>query len=149
MARVDGRSHKTLGIYQDTFKSFNRFVGNSSMALSEIKAATIRAYLSHLLDRGLKKNSVGIRLRVLKAFFNWLYREGLVTTNPVENIKPIRTPKSFPFILGEDQVAALLRVPNQSTWHGFRDYTMLLCFVDVGLRLQELISLRLQDVSLA
>ena len=88
-------------------------------------------------------------LRVLKAFFNWLHREGLVTTDPTENIKNLRLPKSFPFVLSEDQVTALLRVPDQSTWRGFRDYAMLLCFIDVGLRLSELISLRLQDMSLA
>ncbi len=148
MARADGRSRKTLAIYEDAFKSFDRFVGNTGIAITEIKAATIRAYLAHLMDRGLRNTTLSIHLKELKAFFNWLYHEGVVATNPVEHIKPIRTPKSFPFILSEDQVVALLKAPNRSAWHGFRDYTMLLCFVDVGLRLSELISLRLQDVSL-
>jgi site-specific recombinase XerD len=90
-----------------------------------------------------------MQYRVLHAFFNWLKREGLVIANPMDGINPPRQPKQYPFVLEEPQVRALLAACDKSTVQGVRNYAMLLLFVDCGLRLNELLSLRLGDVSLA
>ncbi|MFQ5794731.1 MAG: tyrosine-type recombinase/integrase [Candidatus Bipolaricaulia bacterium] len=91
-----------------------------TVPLSEIKAFTIRSYLAHLQDRGLKNTTIAIYLRALKAFFNWLAREGLIAM-----------------------------AKNPVWWTGFRNYTMLLTFLDVGLRRNELINLEVGDLSRA
>lgn len=106
--------------------------------------------MARLQERGLKKTSVAIHYRVLQAFFNWLVREGYSQWAPTEPIREPRTPKQFPFILSDIQVAALLRVAEKDskTWAGYRNYTIVLTFLDVGLRLTELLSLELGDLSL-
>ena len=149
MARVDGRAHKTIELYHYVFDSFAKFLGDPPLA--KVKPATIRSYLAHLQDKGLKKTSVAIHHRVLRAFFNWLVREGCLRWAPTEPIKEPRTPKQFPFVLSDAQVAALLNVAEKESksWAGYRNYTMLLTFLDVGLRLTELISLELGDLNLA
>lgn len=149
MARVDGRAHKTIELYNYVFDSFTGFIGDPPLA--QINPASIRFYLVHLQERGLKRTSVAIHHRVLRAFFNWLVREGYLKWAPTEPIREPRTPKRFPFVLSDVQVAALLRVAEKGSksWTGYRNYTMLLTFLDVGLRLTELIGLELGDLNLA
>lgn len=148
MARVDGRAHKTIELYNYVFDSFTKYLGDPSLA--EINPAEIRSYLAHLQDRGLKRTSVAIHYRVLRAFFNWLVREGHLKWAPTEPIREPRTPKRFPFILSDAQVAALLQAAERGSKSrvGYRNYTIILTFLDVGLRLTELISLELGDLNL-
>ncbi|MFQ5796968.1 MAG: tyrosine-type recombinase/integrase [Candidatus Bipolaricaulia bacterium] len=150
MARVDGRSLKTIELYHYVFDSFTQFLETKTTSPTDIKVFTIRSYLAHLQDRGLKTTTIAIHLRVLKALFNWLVREGFMTKvqNPAGEIKSPRTSKRYPFILSDAQVAALLKVPDRTTWTGFRNYTILLTFLDVGLRLNELINLEIGDLNL-
>ncbi|MFQ5796602.1 MAG: tyrosine-type recombinase/integrase, partial [Candidatus Bipolaricaulia bacterium] len=103
--------------YHYVFGNFTRFLGSETVMLSEIKTFTIRAYLAHLQDRGLKNTSISIHHRVLQTLFNWLVREELMPKdkNPIWGIKPSRVPKSYPFILSDTQVAALLKAPDRST----------------------------------
>jgi site-specific recombinase XerD len=147
MARVEGRSRKTLSLYEWVFDRFTEFLGDRT--LEELHSGLIRQYLAHLQDRGFTPASLGMHYRVLHAFFNWLTREGLVTANPMDGISQPRQPKQYPFVLEESQIRALLAACDKSTAAGIRNYAMLLLFVDCGLRLNELIGLRLSDVSLA
>ncbi|MEM4168346.1 MAG: tyrosine-type recombinase/integrase [Candidatus Caldarchaeum sp.] len=147
MACVEGRSRKTLDLYAWVFAHFTRFLGDRPLA--ELHSGLIRQYLAHCQDRGFSQASLGMQYRVLHAFFNWLKREGLISSNPMDGINPPRQPKQYPFVLEESQVRALLAACDKSTPHGVRNYAMLLLFLDCGLRLNELISLRLSDVSLA
>jgi site-specific recombinase XerC len=67
----------------------------------------------------------------------------------MDGISPPRQPKQYPFVLEEHLIRALLAACNRSNLHGARNYAMLLLFVDCGLRLNELLSLRLADLSLS
>ncbi len=147
MARVEGRSRKTLELYRWVFESFRADVGD--MPTAEIHSGVIRQYLVRLQERGLAVASQGMHYRVLHAFFNWLKREGIVNANPMDGISPIRQPKQYPFVLEEHQIRSLLQACDKSTWQGQRNYAILLLFLDCGLRLNELIGLRLTDVALA
>ncbi len=147
MARVEGRARKTLALYEWTFDRFLGFLGDRP--LTEIHAGLIRQYLAYCQELGYTPASMGMHYRVLHAFFAWLRREGLVASSPMDGISPPRQPKQYPFVLEEYQVRALLAACDKSTPHGVRNYAMLLLFLDCGLRLNELISLRLGDLSLA
>lgn len=146
-ARIHGRSRKTLALYDWVFEQAHQALGDRP--LSELDTATLRRFLSELVERQWKPTSVSIVHRVLNAFLNWCTREGLIAANPLDGIPAPKTPKVFPFVLDESQVRALLAACDKSTPHGVRNYAMLLLFLDCGLRLHELISLRLGDVSLA
>ncbi len=147
MARVEGRSRKTLDLYAWVFYRFSGFLGDKP--LSEIHPGLMRQYLAHCQERGYTPASLGMHYRVLHAFFNWLKREGLIPASPMDGISPPRQPKQYPFVLEESQVRALLAACAKGTVPGGRNYAMLLLFVDCGLRLHELAGLRLGDVSLA
>jgi site-specific recombinase XerD len=147
MARVEGRSKKTLELYAWVFDHFQAFISDTPLA--DIHPGVIRQYLARLQERGFTSATLGMQYRVLHTFFNWLRREGIVTANPLEGISSPRQPKQYPFVLEEHHIRALLAACNRSNLHGARNYSMLLLFVDCGLRLNELLSLRLTDLSLS
>jgi len=66
----------------------------------------------------------------------------------MELIKLPRLPKQFPYVLSDSQVQALLKAPKQNTYEGYRNYVILLVFLDTGIKLGELMNLSLRDINL-
>jgi len=122
---------------------------SSDLPLQSLDTLKLRGYLSALIERGLSPSSLGIQWRALHAFFNWCVRERLIEVNPLDGIPAPKTPKLFPFTLDDAQIQALIKACDRKSKHGFRNYLILLLFLDCGLRLGELIDLRLGDVSVA
>ena len=146
--RVEGRSRRTLELYEAAFRSLMEHVGD--VPVSELRPGEVRKWLSALLEEGYRKTTINIHLRALRAAFHWLYREGRIKENPFSDIKPLRTPKQYPKVLAEPEVLALLKTARSQTTTpvGKRNYAMLLTLLDAMLRLQELIDLELPDVNL-
>ena len=117
--------------------------------MGQIGGIELRAFLAQLFDRGWKNTSISIVHRILNALFYWSVREGLLTSNPLKGIPAPKTSKVFPFMLDDAQIAALLKASRHGARTGLRNHLMFLLFLDCGLRLSELIGLRLEDVSLA
>lgn len=148
-ARLAGRSPKTLQLYDWVFEQVQKAWGDPSLPLPlALPASELRRWLGDLLKKGWRPTSVAIVHRVLHAFFEWCRKEGLLDANPLDHVPAPKTPKVFPFTLDDAQIRALLKACDKRTPHGFRNYVILLLFLDCGLRLQELIDLRLGDVSL-
>jgi site-specific recombinase XerD len=147
-SRIEGKSSRTLQTYEEAFQDLLAFVGD--VPLAQLKPGNVRRWLAHKLDQGYAKATISIRLRSLRAAFNWLYREGLLAENPLADIKPPKLPRQYPKVLSEPEVLALLKAARAQTvtWHGKRNWAMLLTFLDAMLRLKELIDLELQDLNL-
>jgi len=134
-------------MYQWVFKTLHSYLGDLSM--NGLDTLKLRSYFSSLIERNYRAASVGMHYRVLHAFFVWCVRERLIKSNPLDGIPAPKVPKLFPFTLDDSQVASLLKACDKSTREGVRNYAMLLLFLDCGLRLNELIGVRMTDVSLA
>ncbi len=67
--------------------------------------------------------------------------------NPMRNIQPPRTTKKLRLPLTQDDVSKLLSVPNKKTFCGFRDYVLLVMFLDTGLRLNEVLTMKMSDAN--
>lgn len=107
MAKVDGRSEKTLDLYNYVFKNFLNY-HQESTPINKINPKDIRSYLAHLMDKDLKNTTVAIHHRVLQAFFNWLVAEEQLRESAMENIDEPKTPNKFPKVLNEEQIEQLL-----------------------------------------
>lgn len=120
------------------------------MIIQKIESRDIMRYLAFLMDDGLKNTSVAIHYRVLKAFFNWLTEEGAIEESPMQDIKEPKTPNKFPKVLDGKHVDRLLHTGKnwRRTWAGYRNYTIILTFLDTGLRLNELVNIGLEDLNL-
>ena len=145
---IEGRADKTIEQYNYVFRKFKGFL-EENFLISAISPNMIRQFLHDLKKKDLSKATVAIHYRVLRSFFNWLVGEELLETSPITNINEPKTPKKYPRILNQQQVDKLLQAAenNSNSWAGQRNYTITTCFLDMGLRLNELISANIKDLS--
>ena len=94
----------------------------------------------------LDASSVGAYVRVWKSFFNWCYQEELIDVNPVTRLRAPKVTKRIIPTFSVEHLKAMLAVCDLHTERGFRDYVIVLLFLDTGLRLTELAKLRVRDV---
>jgi hypothetical protein len=132
--RVEGKKPSTLRWYKETLTPFIAFVNQEGL-----NQAALRKYINGLFDH-LKVATIDNRIRAIKAFLRFLYKEGHIEEDLAATLKRPRLPKQFPHVLNDEQVMALLKAPNRKNWEGFRNYVMLLTFLDTGLRLSELLA---------
>lgn len=146
--KVDGLSPKTILNYEKVLSSFERFLGD--LPLKEVTTTLLRAYFFELKGRNLRPASLATHYRNLKVFFSFLVREGIFEKNPIDGINKPRLPSQFPHVLEEHQVQALLKVAKKRrSFEGVRDYTILLAFLDTGIRRGELLGLDTRDADLS
>lgn len=145
--KVDGLSERTIKAYSDVITSFERFLGSGE--IENTTPTQVRAFLFTMKDRGVSSAYVAYHYRHLKAFFNFLVRENILLSNPMQAISKPKLPAQFPHVLEEHQVVELLReAKKRKAFEGIRDYTMILTFLDTGIRLGELANLGVSDVNL-
>lgn len=82
----------------------------------------------------------------LKVFFKYLFEEEYLKENLTGKIKPPKVQKKIIQTLSEEQIKTLLETPNRKTFTGFRNYCMLLTFLDTGIRLSELVNLKVSHM---
>ena len=76
--------------------------------------------------------SVHHHFRGLHAFLSFLYREGLLSPNPIAQIRAPKLGEHFPEVFSEEEVHRLLAAPDRRTFEGLRNYAMVLTFLDTG-----------------
>ncbi len=145
-AKVENYSPKTIRIYNYIFDSFKKFIGNTPIEKADVN--TLRQYFIYLQDKGLSPATRSLHYRHLKHFFNFLMAEGHVNENPLQNIKKPRIPKTLPRTLDDKEVKSLLSACNKKKFTGYRNYCMLLLFLDTGIRLSECLNLQIVDLDL-
>jgi integrase/recombinase XerD len=140
-----GLSENSLSAYSADLSDFSGFLGEKSAALEDVSEQTILLYLMRLRARQLAMRSVARRLSALRGFFAYAADEGWLAKNPAELLEGPKLPKLLPEFLTTEEVTALLSRPDVTSRLGFRDRTMLELLYAAGLRVSELIGLRLQD----
>ncbi len=141
---VKNASEHTLVAYAADVAGFLRFVDESGAAIDQL---LVRKYLAHIQAAGLAKKSSARKLAALRSFFRFLTRRGLIESDPTEGVRSPRLPKRLPKIISEERVSALLNAPDPDTPLGIRDRAILETLYATGLRVSELLSLCVEDVS--
>jgi integrase/recombinase XerD len=130
--------------------------------IEEVKIVDLREYihfLSHSEDntvlypdarRRIKRSpgpsTVASHVRVIKAFFSWCVEEELLEKSPALRLAMPKIPKRVIVTLSSAQIDKILASCDVSTVQGFRDYVILVLLLDTGMRVSELVSLRLSNV---
>jgi integrase/recombinase XerD len=146
----DGLSRNTLDSYRRDLNKFSDWLAaNRGAALLQTTHADIQGYLGHLLlKQKAKASSTGRNISSLKRLFRYLLRQGKITIDPTLQIDTPKLPRNLPKTLSEADVELLLNAPDTQTPLGLRDRTMLEVLYATGLRVSELVSLRVTQVSL-
>jgi site-specific recombinase XerD len=142
--QIEGKSHKTIKNYQDILSKFISYIST----LDNLNLLNIHRYIAELQDKKLSPVSINDYIRVIKIFLNFLYKEEYISENISAKLKKYKIPKQYPYVLNDEQVYNLLKVCNKNTFEGFRNYVIILTFLDTGIRLSELINLTINDVNL-
>jgi site-specific recombinase XerD len=96
----------------------------------------------------LSPYTVSTYARAIRAFFGYLKAEELIEHNPMQKVRMPKVPQKVIPTLPEQEVEQLLSQPDRSTDTGFRDFALLLTFLDTGARLSEMSHLKFSDVDL-
>lgn len=105
-------------------------------------------YIGYMLAKGLASNTVNGRIKTCKAFFKFLFEEGYIQHNLADELKLVKAEKKMIQTFTKEQTLALLNQPNRHTYTGFRDYTIMMVMLESGMRIGELLNLKLGDVFL-
>ncbi len=151
-------SAHTIASYRDCFRLLLGFAAKrlgkqpTAIALEELDAALISKFLDHLeRDRHNSARSRNVRLAAVHSFFRFVAMNEpahLLHCQRVLAIPNKKYERKTVGFLDEDDVDALLKVPDLTTWLGRRDRALLLLATETGLRVSELIGLRREDLSL-
>jgi integrase/recombinase XerD len=143
-----GLSENTLGAYRADLVALNQRLESKSVALVHAGRADIMDYISWRVEGGAKPRSTARQLSSFRRFFRYLLREGIITEDPTVNIAMPKIGRSLPQSLTEQDVESLLAAPKVAEPLGHRDRTMLEVLYATGVRVSELINLKLSQINL-
>jgi len=144
----DGLARNTLDAYRRDLSQFATWLeAEHGKKLLQGNVADIQAYLGHQFRRKTRASSAARLLSSLKRFFRYCLRQGKVKSDPTLRIDAPKLPRGLPRSLTEDDVESLLEAPRVEQALGLRDRAMLETLYASGLRVSELVSLKLSQVS--
>lgn len=113
-----------------------------------VTPATLNAYILFLEQSGMKPATVSRSIASMKAFFLCLYKRHVIDSDPAENLKSPKIEKKLPIILSTEEINCLLEQPAGHSPKELRDKAMLELLYATGIRVSELISLKVSDINL-
>ena len=141
------QSPNTLAAYRHDVSFFAKYL--LSKRLDGARTSDVRSFLVFLRnERGLAPSSVARCLSSLKSFYDYLFVENLILENPTETIPSPRPWRKLPNVMSVEEVDALITAPDINTLAGARDLAMLELIYATGLRVSELVSLKMSAVDL-
>ena len=144
----DGLARNTLEAYRRDLIQFARWLeAQHGKKLLQGNVADIQSYLGHQFRKKTRASSAARLHSSLKRFFRYCLRQGKVKSDPTLKIDAPKLPRGLPRSLTEDDVESLLEAPRVEQALGLRDRAMLETLYASGLRVSELVSLKLSQVS--
>ena len=141
---------------QNTLTSYMRDVGFFADFLSskglkspgEADEKTISEYTSYLKSEGKSPTTISRSVSSIRCLYRFLIQNGEVKYNPTKNVKLDKANKKPPQVLGGEEIARLLSVPDLTEPRGCRDKAMLELLYSTGIKVSELIDLNVNDINL-
>ena len=114
---------------------------------SDLSASYIRSWIVYLIENGLKNRSVNRKLASLRSFYKWLVKEQIIESSPMAKLSGPKSEKYLPQFVKESELKLdKLEGLFKDNFEGKRDALMFELFYQTGIRLSELINLKLYDV---
>jgi len=146
----DGLSRNTLDSYRRDLHKFSKWMENQQTpSILQTTHADVQYYLAHLVtEQKAKPSSTGRNISSLKRLFRYLLRQAKISVDPTLQIDTPKLPRNLPKTLTEADVELLLNTPNIATPLGSRDRAMFEVLYATGLRVSELVALRITQISM-
>ena len=143
-------THTTIAYKNDLLQFFN-FLKNNNPTINDIQQISfknIRNYVAFLLESDIKVSSVNRKISTLRSYFKFLVREDYLTINPMLKIIPPKSKKKLPVFVDQESMQSLLNeVCFPKGFIGERDKLIIELFYLTGIRLSELVNIKINHIS--
>jgi integrase/recombinase XerD len=143
-----GLSRNTLSAYGSDLAFFRRFLDGKTDDATAVESRHVLAFLVEMQKVPVGVRTQARRLVALRGLFKHLRANNNISVDPTAEIHPPRLGRKLPEVLSLDEVERLLEAPDAKSARGARDLAMLATLYATGLRVSELVSLKLADVNL-
>ena len=160
--RAEDKSPKTVAWHSANLKSFHNYLKSRHLpgTMDNIDIKVLRQYVLYLLKKNkyhghpitpekaepVSAATVHGHVRTLRAFFGWLVAEGLKEINPARDLKPPKVCRKVVTTLSDEEIRAILGVLAPVNSSNARNQTIIMLLLDTGLRMGEVINLKVDDV---
>ena len=144
-----GLSANTVTAYRRDLVKFDDFAKRRKLTLESVSRDNLVEFLASLYRQKLESRTVARHLVTLRNFFRFAQLQELIATDPSLNLESPKIRRSLPGYLRLEEIERLLAQPDDKTPLGLRDHAMLDVLYSTGLRVSELISLRVMDLDTA
>ena len=142
-------SYNTQISYERDLKKLKEYLENQEITkVQDVRETSLNSYVLFLEKEGKAASTVSRYIASFKGFFEYCFRQGIITSDPAERLKPPKVEKKFPQILTVLETQKLMEGPDVQCDKGIRDRAMLELLYATGIRVSELISLKLEDTNI-
>jgi integrase/recombinase XerD len=146
LAVEKGLAKNSLSAYQTDLRHFGHWLGDQKRELEAVQRIDIVRYFQALRSAGISARSVARALAAIRGMFRFLVAERHLKHDPTENLENPKLWTTLPKSMQPEEVDALLRAPDRTTPEGLRDGAMLELLYATGLRVSELIHVKIDDL---
>ena len=144
-----GLSKNTVKAYETDIKGFIKWINkNNKQSLLNIKESSVNQYISYLFNLKLKSSSVNRKISSLKSFYLFLLKKKLIRYSPFSEVISPKQEKYLPASMSESEVEKLLNSPDASKDIEQRDKAMIEMLYATGMRISELVNLKITDIDM-
>lgn len=148
LIEVKNASESTVKSYERDLRKLECFLREHGVErIGQITRTNLNSYILYLERQGLSPATVSRNIASIRAFFQYEWRQRTIQEDPSEWLKPPHVERKAPGILTMEEVARLLEQPSQEHPKEIRDKAMLELLYATGMRVTELISLKVMDVN--
>lgn len=145
IASEKGDAIKTIQAYQTDLKEFFVFIKKENV--SQLEPDDIASYIQELTNKKFKKNTVVRKAMCLRHFFRYLIKEGQISESLDELVIP-KNDVCLPNYLNDDEIIKLISSIDKDKKKGILDTAMIVLDLSTGLRVSELVNLKMDNISL-
>ena len=144
-----GLSKNTIEAYSNDINDFLSWLNKRNIQdYKEISELVINEYVAYLFNKALKSSTVNRKISSLKSFYLFLIKKKIISSSPLSEIITPKKEHYLPSSMSEDEVERLLRSPNIELDIENRDKAMIEMLYATGMRISELINLKITDIDL-
>ncbi len=146
LAGEKGFSLNTIDAYEGDIRQFMGFLASQRKQIETVYEEDITHYLQFLSKPGIASTTLARKISSLKSFFRFLIEEQIVRDDPTAAIEPPHIVRKLPSVLEAEEIESILSQPDISDPLGLRDRAALELLYACGLRISELLSLKIENI---
>ena len=142
-------SQNTLLSYKREIRKFTEYLDGHGIGLEKANQMNVLGYMMDMEKAGRSASTIASNLAAVRSLYRYLQSMGVVRENPTEKLHSLKVEKKVPEIMDEKELERLFAQPNMDEDKGVRDRAMLELLYATGIRVSEMLNLKIDDVNSA